>query len=318
MQKGITLEELKQCYKEAKLVGKKTVLTPQDLEDEVNESLFGDKKTKDGYFLPFVDPEKNIVFRPRTLTVWTGTNGHGKSQYLGFVLAHQIQQGAKVFIASFELPPFMLIQNIMFQVLGGIPKSKDEVKLAREFLSDGLWIYNHSGSSKIDVLLSLFRYVIQKHGVNVIMIDNLMRCGIREDNYADQAEFVEKLCHFKDETGCQIHLVVHLRKKGSESDDTDKMDIKGSGAITDQADYVFCVLRNKPKEKVLRGEKIVPPDQYDKMIVASDMMLICHKNRYTGHEQNYHYWFDQKTLCYYPDGFKKPDALVDVSLAGIG
>ncbi len=50
-----------------------------------------------------------------------------------------------------------------------------------------------------------------------------------------------------------IHLVCHSRKAGNETEAPRKMDIRGSGSITDQVDNVFCVWRNKD-ERRLQGE----------------------------------------------------------------
>ena len=47
----------------------------------------------------------------------------------------------------------------------------------------------------------------------------------------------------------RLHLVAHARKGQDESKAPRKMDVKGSGNIVNQADNVFSVWRNKPKEE---------------------------------------------------------------------
>lgn len=75
-----------------------------------------------------------------------------------------------------------------------------------------------------------------------------------------------------------IHLVCHSRKANDETQAPRKMDIRGSGSITDQVDNVFCVWRNK-------DERRVP---------AEDALLIVDKQR-NGE------WEGRLALSYNPD-----------------
>ncbi len=56
------------------------------------------------------------------------------------------------------------------------------------------------------------------------------------------------------------HFVTHSRKGDSEEKPTGKMDVKGSGAITDPTDNLFIIWRNKARERALQrvqsGEKM--------------------------------------------------------------
>jgi len=91
------------------------------------------------------------------------------------------------------------------------------------------------------LVYSVFEYARQRYGIDVFLIDSLMKCGIAEDDFNTQKCFVERLCDFKNSHPCHIHLIAHPRKSQDESHLPNKMDIKGSGAITDLADNVFSV-----------------------------------------------------------------------------
>jgi twinkle protein len=52
----------------------------------------------------------------------------------------------------------------------------------------------------------------------------------------------------KTTTRCGVHLVMHSRKKEDEFAPPGKFDAKGTGTITDLADNVMTVWRNKKKE----------------------------------------------------------------------
>ena len=87
------------------------------------------------------------------------------------------------------------------------------------------------------------------------------------------------------EYNVHVHLVCHMRKQGSEEEIPNKFSIKGTGAITDMVANAFVVWRNKKKEEFQKDgnhEKDNEPD----------MILDCVKQRKTGVEPRYHFWFD--------------------------
>ena len=75
-----------------------------------------------------------------------------------------------------------------------------------------------------------------------------MKCGIAEDDYNGQKRFIEVLCDFVNETEAHVHLVAHSRKHENEEYQGNKLDIKGTGAISDLAWNAFTVWRNKKKD----------------------------------------------------------------------
>ena len=71
-----------------------------------------------------------------------------------------------------------------------------------------------------------------------------------------------------------VHLVAHSRKARDESQAPGKMDVKGSGSITDQPDNIWLIWRNKAKEEAAKqsgfnSKKREEPDQ----------LLMCRKQR---------------------------------------
>jgi len=135
-------------------------------------------------------------------------------------------------------------------------------------------------------------YARKRYGVTHFVIDSLAKCGIAEDDYKGQKDFVDNLCDFAMENNIHIHLVVHIRKGRDELTMPDKFDIKGTGALTDMASNVFVVWRNKIKERILSNQD---HKDYQKALVMPDCILHCVKNRETGEEPTIRLWFDKGT-----------------------
>jgi len=95
------------------------------------------------------------------------------------------------------------------------------------------------------------------------------------------------------EHNVHVHLVVHVRKKEDEHKIPGKLDIKGTGAITDMVDNVFIWWRNKLKEDAATNGKINKND--------TDAVLNVVKQRETGEEPLYGFYFHRGS-CQFLDG----------------
>jgi twinkle protein len=89
-----------------------------------------------------------------------------------------------------------------------------------------------------------------------------------------------------------IHLVAHSRKQKDEMSAPGKMDIKGTGTMTDQVDNVVTVWRNKKQEEAARTGLIG---------TDPDCFLICDKQRNGEWEGKIGLYFNQETFAYSED-----------------
>jgi twinkle protein len=132
--------------------------------------------------------------------------------------------------------------------------AKENAARVLEYLSSRLWLYHHVGIVPWRQLLEDFKFVRRRYGVTQFVIDSLMRVGIMEDDYVQQAEFVTAFASFCDEYDCSGHLVAHRKKdeKGERSGSGgDKSVVSGSAKITDNAHNVCEIWRNVDK-----GQKV--------------------------------------------------------------
>lgn len=162
---------------------------------------------------------------------------------------------------------------------------------AFDWFGQWLWLVDLVGIAKGGRLLEVFEYAFRRYGVTSFVIDSLARCGIAEEDYAAQKGFIDTLCDFANRLNVHVHLVTHTRKQQDEMRPTGKMDVKGTGAITDMAFNLMTIWRNKPKEEAQRTGDNTKDGQ-------PDAMLICSKQRNGDWEGKVALWFDRASYQY--------------------
>ena len=262
--------------------------------------------------LPWAKTHHSFRFRPGEVTLWAGVNGQGKSMMTGLAALSLCVQGVRVCIASFEMKPRRTLERMLRQWSGQAAPTAEECgdaavvagfrDLYEQFngWSDArLWLYDQQGTVKTDILVAVLRYCANDLGINHFFIDSLMKCVADEDDYNGQKRFVDEVTAIARDTGMHIHLVHHLKKLPDEGKTPDKMDVKGSGSITDQVDNVLLVWRNKPKEKNAAAGKLVSETE-------PDALLICEKQRNGEWEGRFSLWFHKDSQQYIPTPNAQP------------
>ncbi len=108
-----------------------------------------------------------------------------------------------------------------------------------------------------DLLLEMMMFSFQRHGVQHFIVDSLMRVDGLEEEFAEQGRFMNRLQEFAKETGAHIHLVAHPRKSPS-GQRQDRLEIKGSSLIANNADNIVAISRNPEKDALRRDNKLTP------------------------------------------------------------
>lgn len=309
---GLPAAHLQYYFDDAKTIDPEELKSALEFLQEVIDAFYPPDGKEPGYLAPWEKCNDKILFRPNELCVWTGINGHGKSQFLGQVMLGMMNQGAKICVASLELKPRRFLLRMTRQAVGINCPAPDYIKGVHEWYEDKLWLFDLLGSAKSGRLLEVFLYAHQRYGIDVFVIDSFMKLDIAEDDYKSQKSFIEKLCDFKNQYSCQVHIVVHPRKGADESSSPGKLDTKGTGAITDLADNCFTVWRNKAREKVLKKQKegYMLEDKEQKYLDQSDCILKCDKQRNGDWEGSIGFWFDQSTFQYLGGEQHKPTKII--------
>lgn len=247
-------------------------------QDTVN-AFYG--KEQSLFYSPWECLNHNFAFRQAELSLVNGVNGHGKTEVVGHMALEAMRQGVKTCIASLEIKPGILLKRLTRQSTCLKLPPQLEIESAFKFYDDRLWLFGLTGTAKSDRLIEIFTYAWKRYGIELFIIDSLMKCGIGDDDYNGQKAFVDALCDFKNKTNTHVLLVTHSRKGDSEEKPTGKMDVKGSGSITDLTDNLFIIWRNKVREKAIQkdqqGEEL--DDKERKALAAPASVLMIEKQR---------------------------------------
>lgn len=298
---GVSKEEIFCCLKEAGTFDPEELKPANVYLGGVINRFHPTGGRRPGIDLPWQKTRGRLRLYDGGLTIWTGINGHGKSLLLGLIMLFAIiKQGVACCIASMEMHPEKTLARMVKQWTKCANPTPEQIRQAMEEMNGFVWIFDVVGTAKRERLLEVFNHAFHRHGVRQFVVDSLSKCGFGEDDFNGQKAFVDALGDFAKRTGSHVHLVAHARKGADEYSPPGKMDVKGTGALTDMADNVMCVYRNKVKERDLalldNGGKVKGRTR-EEIQREYDAFLCCDKHREDGADAEgmYGLYFDRKS-----------------------
>lgn len=295
----------------------KNLKAPSDFLQEYFEQWFDRKDDTYGYALPFEFP---LRLRPAATTLMTGDNGSGKSTMLDWIAVNIMRQldaaaGERVVVASMEMPPATTLWIMARQILacGKLERTEDNEKRvgdALAWLNARVLLYDFLGITDRHELLNTFEYAARQQRGKFFILDNLMKVGIADDDYAAQGQFMQRICDFNLKHRTHTIVVVHENK----GDGSAKQKVRGSKQLTDAPDNVIGMKRNEDKAQKLEelkaelSAKKIDFTEYtnrvDGMRLTWDSKFILSKQRWPGAQQNGSKWlyFDKPSLRLVPQG----------------
>lgn len=276
---GISSDDIVGYLERASFFDPEELYSAREFYHDTINAFYG--KEQSLFYSPWECLNHNFAFRQAELSLVNGVNGHGKTEVVGHMALEAMRQGVKTCIASLEIKPGILLKRLTRQSTCLKLPPQLEIESAFKFYDDRLWLFGLTGTAKADRLIEIFTYAWKRYGIELFIIDSLMKCGIGDDDYNGQKAFVDALCDFKNKTNTHVLLVTHSRKGDSEEKPTGKMDVKGSGSITDLTDNLFIIWRNKVREKAIQkdqqGEEL--DDKERKALAAPASVLMLEKQR---------------------------------------
>ncbi|HFY9996498.1 toprim domain-containing protein [Citrobacter freundii] len=276
---GISSDDIVGYLERASFFDPEELYSAREFYQDTINAFYG--KEQSLFYSPWECLNHNFAFRQAELSLVNGVNGHGKTEVVGHVALEAMRHGVKTCIASLEIKPGILLKRLTRQSTCLKLPPQLEIESAFKFYDDRLWLFGLTGTAKADRLIEIFTYAWKRYGIELFIIDSLMKCGIGDDDYNGQKAFVDALCDFKNKTNTHVILVTHSRKGDSEEKPTGKMDVKGSGSITDLTDNLFIIWRNKLREKAIQkdqqGEEL--DDKERKALGAPASVLMLEKQR---------------------------------------
>lgn len=288
---GGTAETFLACMTGARSLDPDELASAADFMPDVIRAMYPPEGTVDldpPLMLPTV--QDWFRFRPGEISVWTGINGHGKSQMLNQAMLGLMRYDQRVFVYSGEMTPKTITERAARQAAGMRNPTIAYLKAIQAWFANRFWIYRHVGSVGSDRMLEVFAYAARRYGIRHFVVDSLMMLeDVPEEGrgaFEAQRKVMVKLAAFAKQYGAHVNLVAHPRKGGDESKAPGKMDVSGSGKLTSMADNVFSVWANLREE---HEESDGGPD--------GKLELLKQRNGDSQHRVLW-LWFDTESLQY--------------------
>lgn len=302
LQDGACGEDFQAALKEAKPIDPSELVSIADFFGQVKALFYPAANDDHAPRLMLGDAYDDAVeFRPGEVSVWTGINGHGKSLMLNQVLIGVMRQGERVCVFSGEMTPAMQGKRLARQLGGTARPSAAYIDAMGDWLRDRMWIFNVVGTATISRLIEVFSYAAKRYGIRHFVIDSLMMTDVPEDGsgaFSAQKQAIQQLKTFAQEHRAHVHLVAHPRKAKDETFVPGKLDVGGSGKITDGADNVFSVWSARKEDEQEDDDK-------------ADALLELHKQR-NGEVQHRKFWlyFNRDAQQYSKSSQRRPVCFV--------
>jgi len=236
-----------------------------------------------------------FALRKGECSVFAGINGHGKSMLTGQIVLWLLRE-TKVCVASMEMKPEATLRRMIRQASGSAQPSRSFQDKFLDWSDDRLWIYDRLDQVPTENILGLVGYCKEELGIDFIVIDSLMKCGIDDDNYNAQKRFVDQLCQMAKALDVHIILIAHMRKGENEYKRPSKFDVLGSSAITNLIDNLVVIHRNKAKHEKLRTD----PDNRE-LYYEPDCTVAVEKQRHGEWEGVFGLYFHEASQQYIPN-----------------
>ena len=198
--------------------------------------------------------KKIMGFNLGELSIWSGSNGSGKSSLLSQLALESINNNFNVALFSGELRADRVLNWLQLQA-----SRKELVKQTQynnyytvpndirarinKWLEDKLYIYNNDKGLNVEGVIKAIDDCIVKNKIKVVIIDNLMALNLssmKGEKYDRQTDLVIALSGLAKKRNVVIHFVAHPRKTLGF---IRKQDISGTSDIGNLSDNVFIVHR---------------------------------------------------------------------------
>lgn len=289
----------------------KMYLKPSALGDEFFHRWFGRMKGVHGRPLPeLAFGNFPFLIRERELTLVEAETKMGKSTMLSYITLHLLNQGMRFVIDSREVHYVDTMKKLVMQLTGlgegklclvGDAQAKDKGHLdctcsicatslklwsrAMVWLEQRVMVNKTTGIKHWRDVLDAF-YELAKEGYTGFSLDSLMRIGIADDDFTQQAQCVTAFANFSIETNSVMFLVNH-RNKG---DGDYRQKSGGSYKVAANAHNICSVWKNgkkyddlAPGFDKLKGDPSYTYDdfkfQYAKQLAQPDAKFYVHDQR---------------------------------------
>ena len=226
------------------------------------------------------------------ITILSGLNSSGKTSWLDCLTLNVVQNGFKAAIWSGEMQDWRF-QGWINQIAAGrnfVRKKEGYDNLyytpsqycdkISEWLDGKMFLYNNQYGSKWGQLFNDIKEVVEKEGVQLVVLDNLASMNIDDydgDKYSKQTQFIIDLKEYAKNSNIHVIIVCHPRKQ---NDLLRKESISGTADLTNLADNVF-ILHRVGRDFETRGAEFFGQEKTFEFLKYGNVLEVC-KNRQLG------------------------------------
>ena len=249
-------QEIEVLLNDAKQFPIEGTFNVKDFEGELDNLL--ENGLSPGLTIDMPEFDKHISFDFGRVYTVTGIPGHGKSEFLDFVIERlNILYGMRVAYFSPENHPLQLHASKIIEKIVGTRFSKKYIDPAtyesvKEYMKDNYYFIEPSENYKVDEILTRARALIYQRGVKILVLDPYNKfehqheSGESETNYI--SKFMDKMSVFAKKNRIILFLVAHPRKINKDNNGLHEVptlyDINGSANFYNKTDFGLTVYRN--------------------------------------------------------------------------
>ncbi|CAL7944131.1 unnamed protein product [Xylocopa violacea] len=245
--------DLKNIIQNAQLVWHKSIITFENLREEVLSDLQNSDKVQGIKWKRYSTLNRILKGHRRgEFTVLTGPTGSGKTTFMSEYSLDLAMQGVNTLWGSFEIRNVQLVKTMLQQMVG-VPLEKNREKFdayASAFEKLPIYFMTFHGQQSIKVVMDAVEHATYVYDIAHVVIDNVqfMMGTMESSNYIDrfwkQDDIIAKFRNFATTNNCHVTMVIHPRKE-RDNDVLSISSIFGSAKASQEADNVLIIQDKK-------------------------------------------------------------------------
>lgn len=219
------------------------VFTVSNINDEIDDYYLNGLPEGVGIGIPEFD--ELIKFHKKYLTTITGIPGHGKSEFLDFVIIRlNVLAGWKFAIYSPENFPLQLHFSKLAEKLIGKPftgegrMTREELEMAKKYLNENFFFIKPEEDFSIDNILSLVKSLVRRKGISGFVIDAWNKLEHMYETSETQyvSKQLDKLALFCEANNLHLFMIAHPTKIAKDKT-TDQFEVPNLYSISGSANF---------------------------------------------------------------------------------
>lgn len=203
--------------------------------------------------------------RPKEFTIFCGSTGAGKTQWLAAIALQLVKLGVNIFVAPVETGDVDFVTR-MISIASGKDLNTGEkfetkdfyhgLKSTSDLIGKHLTLSTHNDRVDINEMIQTLKFMQEVEGVKVAILDNLnffMKPVRGSDQVLEYDRVIHDFVMLAKEIPIHIILVMHPKKPEGSKDSKiySEYDIKGSSTAVQEASNVL--LMNRPSEQEIEN-----------------------------------------------------------------